>query len=305
MLVGVVVRTGSRLHFALFDLNGELGRCDGGVGVYLERPGVVVEAERSARMQIVAGERKGEVARAARKFGPFRIVVRSSIPPHVGLGSTTQLLLAVAKACAPDRSAPELARIVGRGGTSGIGTWGFEHGGLIFDAGHSFGKEKKSFLPSSASRAPPPALLARIPIPSSWLFVCSIPSPARIYGERERAIFSRYCPIPRREVEKALAIAYSQLAPGALENDIGLFGEGLLGLQRVGFKKIEWKFQNKQTRGAFAVLKRECAGAGLSSFGPLVFGVAESAKHARRLASSLSNSFISKARNEGASASIS
>ncbi|MEM3030261.1 MAG: hypothetical protein QXH27_00860 [Candidatus Micrarchaeia archaeon] len=299
--MGVVVRTGSRLHFGLFDLNGERGRCDGGAGVYLEKPGVEVEAEESKRTEVIAEERVAEILAAARAFAPHRIIVRRSIPPHVGLGSTTQLLLAVAKACAPHRRAPELARVVGRGGTSGIGTWGFAKGGLIFDAGHAFPSEKKSFLPSAASRAPPPPLLARIPLPRNWLFVCSVPSPKRIHGKLEKKIFARYCPIPSREVERAFAAAFSQIAPGALERDISLFGEGIVALQSIGFKKIEWRFQEKATREAFTLLQKECAGAGLSSFGPLVFGVTDSAKQARGLASFLPNAFVSRVRNKGAS----
>ena len=33
----------------------------------------------------------------------------------------------------------ELARLMGRGGTSGIGTAAFDHGGFIIDGGHRFG----------------------------------------------------------------------------------------------------------------------------------------------------------------------
>ncbi|MBS7628477.1 hypothetical protein KEJ23_00610, partial [Candidatus Bathyarchaeota archaeon] len=33
----------------------------------------------------------------------------------------------------------ELAKIMGRGGTSGIGVAAFDKGGLILDGGHSFG----------------------------------------------------------------------------------------------------------------------------------------------------------------------
>ena len=35
----VVIRTGCRLHFTLIDMNAELGRVDGGVGVGLKAPG--------------------------------------------------------------------------------------------------------------------------------------------------------------------------------------------------------------------------------------------------------------------------
>ena len=55
----------------------------------------------------------------------FKFTVDSAYPPHSGLGSGTQLSLAVAKLISTmnnqDIKAVELAKIVGRGGTSGIG----------------------------------------------------------------------------------------------------------------------------------------------------------------------------------------
>ena len=61
----------------------------------------------------------------------------------------------------------ELSTIVGRGGTSGIGTYVNELGGLIVDGGHSL-VEKPGFLPSGASKASPPPLIARYEFPEEW-----------------------------------------------------------------------------------------------------------------------------------------
>ena len=85
--------------------------------------------------------------------GSVAITIRNLYPSHVGLGSGSQLSLAVARAITElhDRhlTTQELARLTGRGGTSGIGTAAFDHGGFIIDGGHRFGTGgEKIGLPS-------------------------------------------------------------------------------------------------------------------------------------------------------------
>ncbi len=43
----IVVKTPARLHLGMLDLNGELGRRFGSIGVAISRPNVVVEATRA------------------------------------------------------------------------------------------------------------------------------------------------------------------------------------------------------------------------------------------------------------------
>ena len=67
------------------------------------------------------------------------IEVRSP-PDHTGLGVGTQLGLAIAAGLRrflqlPELSIEALASSVGRGKRSAVGTYGFQHGGLIVDAG--------------------------------------------------------------------------------------------------------------------------------------------------------------------------
>src|SRR6185369_9528121 len=64
------------------------------------------------------------------------IAIEQAPSSHVGLGSGTQLSLAVSRALAelagePEVPAVELARRVGRGLRSAIGIHGFEHGGFL------------------------------------------------------------------------------------------------------------------------------------------------------------------------------
>ena len=43
----LVLRTPARLHFGLIDMNGEIGRIDGGVGLALDSPQTLIEAKKS------------------------------------------------------------------------------------------------------------------------------------------------------------------------------------------------------------------------------------------------------------------
>ena len=94
----VTLTTPGRLHFGLLDLNGEIGRIDGGVGLALESPHTLIEAEKSDRIsaeckdepqiteRIVAAL---ETVRADLGIGGAHIHVRERPLAHVGLGSAT------------------------------------------------------------------------------------------------------------------------------------------------------------------------------------------------------------------------
>ncbi len=119
---------------------------------------------------------KGKIFSIVRKINEYlgmeesyHFNLKEIFPSHSGLGSGTQLSLAVAKAILEmndhDLPIPKIAEIVGRGGTSGIGVASFESGGFILDSGH-MKSIKKEFLPSSASKAAPPTVIARYDFPS-------------------------------------------------------------------------------------------------------------------------------------------
>ena len=101
-MMKVYVKTPARLHLGLIDLNGDLGRLFGGLGVAINCPNFVLEAEKSQTLN-VTGERVELTRRLASRFleangirEKVTIRVKQAIPEHVGLGSGTQLGLAVA-----------------------------------------------------------------------------------------------------------------------------------------------------------------------------------------------------------------
>jgi beta-ribofuranosylaminobenzene 5'-phosphate synthase len=290
----VIVDTPSRLHVSLIDMHGGSGRVDGGIGITLDEPGILLEAERSPVLTVsgcdpATGERIGRVAAGVLQdlglAGSVAITVRKTYPSHVGLGSGSQCSLAVAKAVSElyDRhlTARELARLVGRGGTSGIGTAAFDRGGFIIDGGHRFGKdaEKSDFRPSSASRGVnPPPVIVRHEFPADWRILLAIPDlPPGASGGHEADIFRSRCPVPLDDVRALTHEVMMRMLPGLAEHDLDLFGSSINAIQGIGFKSVELSYQPPAVTGLLAALRDAgAAGAGMSSFGPAVYAFRDS-----------------------------
>ncbi|MDD4137401.1 MAG: beta-ribofuranosylaminobenzene 5'-phosphate synthase, partial [Methanoregula sp.] len=214
--------------------------------------------------------------------GSVAITVRNQYPSHVGLGSGSQISLAVAKAITElhDRhlTARELARLTGRGGTSGIGTAAFDHGGFIIDGGHRFGAggEKSDFRPSSASRGVnPPPVIVRHKFPGDWKILLAVPDlPAGANGGHEADMFRQHCPVPLDDVRALTHEVMMRMLPGIVEHDLDLFGSSINTIQGLGFKKVELSLQPPAVTGLLSALRQAgAAGAGMSSFGPAVYAV--------------------------------
>ncbi len=310
------IRTPSRIHITLIDMNGSLGRIDGGVGFAIERPHVELVA-RADEDVVVRGDclNRDRFVRVAallsKRFG-FGIELRviSDYRPHVGLGSGTQISLAVAKAYNDiyglGLSVRELAEIVGRGGTSGIGVAAFEFGGFILDGGHSR-REKPNFLPSSASKARPAPVLARYDFPD-WRVVVAVPDLTGFHGIREVHLFKEVCPIKIEEVRELCHVILMKMLPAVVEEDLDGFGDAVWRVQRLGFKRAEVERYGDLIRGALERVSDYTRAVGMSSTGPAVYAVTDS--NAKEIANVLESYFeerglncetvITKAKNTGA-----
>jgi beta-ribofuranosylaminobenzene 5'-phosphate synthase len=172
----------------------------------------------------------------------------------------------------------ELARAVGRGKRSAIGTWTFALGGFLVEGGRR---------PGSEEMAP---LLARFSIPESWHCVVAVPPGARgLSGDAEARAFEELPTPPNGEVERVSHLVLMQLLPALVEGDLRSFGEALSAVQR-----ITGAWFAAQQGGIFAPGPSErlvadmaawgAAGVGQSSWGPAVYGLVESAPAARDLA---------------------
>jgi beta-ribofuranosylaminobenzene 5'-phosphate synthase len=300
------ITTPCRIHLSLIDENGYTGRVDGGIGLMLDRPNVVFEASNSAKEFKIEAHKYyresieviNEIAsKVFKKYNisnkNFHFNLKRYFPSHVGLGSKTQLSLAIATAITKLKnlnhlSHKDLTKLVERGGTSGIGWKGFKTGGFILDGGHDFGqgREKETFLPSSASISANPALtIFRYNIPNNWRFVLVIPNVKKgAYGDEEISVFQDYAPISRNEVNEVSHQVIMKILPGIIKSDLKCFGEGLRRIQNLGFKKIEIQLQHEKVKELIKFFEDYGLKAyGMSSFGPSVVGIVESDLEAEKL----------------------
>ncbi|ACX72598.1 beta-ribofuranosylaminobenzene 5'-phosphate synthase family [Methanocaldococcus vulcanius M7] len=288
------IQTPSRIHMGLIDLNGSIGRVDGGIGLSLEEPNIKIKGKESNDISIEFEknliEKFGEeyllsikqraktIAERILNFineNGVDLKITSLFPAHSGLGSGTQLALGIGKLISKlynrDLNGYEIAKIAGRGGTSGIGIGAFEYGGFLIDGGHSFGKgkDKEDFKPSSASKGVKPApIIFRHEF--DWDVVLIIPKGEHVYGKKEVDIFKKYCPVPLNDVEKICHLVLMKMMPAVVEKNLDDFGEVVNKLQYLGFKKVELSLQSDIVKNLINELHKDVY-AGLSSFGPTIY----------------------------------
>ena len=282
----VKITTPSRLHFSLLDLNGALGRIDGGFGLSITEPNFQIVAERATGIYLPSSVYRDRAAAVLERlqdtysFPGIRLTFQSEIPMHCGFGSGTQLSLGIAQAVNVlyelGLDVQELAKVVGRGGTSGIGIAAFGTGGFIVDGGHRYPEQKSSFLPSSAlgDISPPPVLL-RYSFPEVPLLIV-MPNCSRIYGDKEIELFQTLCPQPEWVAQKLSHILLMQILPALVEGDMQTFGKALNQIQTFGWKKVEIDAQGTELQLTLDFLRDSGAfGAGVSSWGSAICVVGE------------------------------
>lgn len=284
----VFVEAPARLHFGMLDLRGALGRTFGGIGAAIPAPALRLEAERAPTIDAV-GPSADRVAETARRVlahygltGGARFRVHAAIPPHAGLGSGTQLSLAVSRALAElyalPTDAPTLARVVGRAQRSAIGTWIFALGGFVLEGGRR---------PGSASPAP---LLARYDLPTTWRCVVAIPpGTSGLSGDAESEAFAHLPPPPEHSVTRVAHLVLMALLPALVEGDLPAFGSALTEIQCINGR---W-FAPAQggpfspgpsTRLIERMTEWGAVGVGQSSWGPAVYGIVDGDATAHGLA---------------------
>jgi beta-RFAP synthase len=314
----LVIRTPSRLHVGFIDLNGGLGRLFGSLGIALERPGWVLEASTSARCE-AQGPGAGEVRRILETLGgttgalpAVSIHVRQAIPRHAGLGSGTQLELAVARAVSwltgERPTTPELARLVRRGKRSGIGIAAFDAGGFVVDAGGPCGGT------ASQERQEIPPVIFRHPVPEDWVFMVATPAGSvGLSGGPEERVFLDLPPMSEGQAGRISRLVLMKVLPAVMADDVERFGEGITEIQTlVGDHFAPFQGGRYATEVGARItelaLKRGAAGVGQSSWGPTVFALVRGEDHAADLAGEVArllgaeggNVFTTRAANRGA-----
>jgi beta-ribofuranosylaminobenzene 5'-phosphate synthase len=286
---GIVrIEAPARLHFGMLDLGGSLGRRFGGIGAGIFNPSLVIELERADAVEATGAESQRAAEFALRYLASqgiregVRIVIRRAIPGHSGLGSGTQLGLAVARGIAElydlSTDAGTLAAAVGRARRSAIGTWLFDGGGFVVEGGRRDGSELIA------------PLLARIAIPPAWRCVVALPRTAPgVSGDNEVQAFRELPAPPLREVEHVAHVLVMSLLPALVDGDIVAFGSAITEIQQINGAWFAPVQGGPYASGASTELISKmsewgAAGVGQSSWGPAVYGIVDGDSAAAELA---------------------
>ncbi len=306
--MSVRIKTLSRLHLGFMDLNGNLGRRYGSIGVSLSNPYTEITITKNRTLTIKNANRvlSQRIVSCIKTFSDHYktdpnvlIQVHKNIPEHKGLGSGSQLALAISvglsKIYGIKDPISEISRIMGRGKRSSIGIQSFERGGLIIDSG-------KKLDHNANPIATPPETLFRFDFPDEWKFVVTIPHQKQgLSGDQEKKAMGKLK--PSKDIsEKICRLVMMQLLPSFISRDIEIFGKALTELDRqtgLFFKPVQGGIYCEKTSYKLInhLLSSGAFGAGQSSWGPAIYGLALS-KEADMLADEMRH-FLKKNKIKG------
>lgn len=288
----VRVTAPGRLHVGFLDLNGSLGRRFGSLGLALERPVTRLLLERADAAEASGPDSARAVAalgRVALAFGAderLRVTIEEALPAHSGLGSGTQLALAVGvgacRMAGLSLTPFEVAAALSRGARSSIGRAAFEGGGILLDGGQPVG-----------GSAEPPPLLSRIPIPNAWRILLIFDNErAGLSGARETEAMDKLPEFPDALADRLCRITLMQALPAAAAGDAFGFGHAVGEIQRrLGdhFASFQGgRFTSPHVAEALGIVERTgVPGVGQSSWGPTGFAIFGDAAAADAAASDL------------------
>ncbi len=307
MTASIKVRSSGRLHMGFFDLHGGIGRKFGSIGVSLAEPALLIEACAAENLNVtgVASVPCTVLAKASAVAqqlitrlglsGSVDLHVSQHIPEHAGLGSGTQIALAVGASISSlyhlNLSARQIAELSGRGRRSGIGIAAFEHGGLLIDGGRS--------ISSDANAVPP--LLARYHFPEEWtiLLIFDATQPG-IHGDQEKLGFNQLPVFPERVAAHLCRHVLMQAMPAIVERDLTAFGQSIQVLQQhIGdyFAPVQGgRYASKLVGEVLNYLQQAgVACFGQSSWGPTGFAIFENSSQAEQYARQLKTKFTDQA----------
>ena len=201
------------------------------------------------------------------------IHIAQAIPPHAGLGSGTQLALAIGMAYSAlyglNLQPNEIAQLTARGARSGIGVGAFMHGGVIVDGGRG-----------ENTLVPP--IIARAEFSADWRIILIMDAGHQgLCGEQEVDAFKQLASVPSHVAEKLSRQVLMQALPALAEQDLAGFGAAVQALQiatgdyfapaqggRYASQKVANVLHSLENQGVHCV--------GQSSWGPTGFAIVAS-----------------------------
>jgi beta-ribofuranosylaminobenzene 5'-phosphate synthase len=304
------VTTTARLHFGFLDPSGRGTRPFGSFGLSLDRPYTRLRLERAETVSVSGPERQraerylNSIAASCGVDPAYDLRIAEAIPPHAGLGSGTQLALAVGSAFAALEGLPlkpaDIAARLGRGARSGIGIATFAQGGAVLDGG-----PRQGALPE---------LTNRLPYPPHWRVLLMFDAETSgLAGASETAAFETLPDFPESETDELHRRIADVALPALALADFDTFCEQVGYLQAcmgAYFAPLQrGPYISPHVSEALEWLRAQgITGLGQSSWGPTGFAFVASEEQGQALLASLRSRIhrpglgfaLAHGRNEGA-----
>ncbi len=308
----IFVDTFARLHMGFLDLSGHTDRRFGSLGLGLDMPSTSIELavgenvfKQSIEKQYVQENLEAILTHLGIEQD-VSIQVHREIPRHFGLGSGTQMALAIGEGLNKlfnlELSLDEIAGITGRGRRSGIGIGTFNNGGVVLDGGRN-----------KNTRIPP--IIAQHAFPEAWRVLLIFDHQhIGVHGEEEVKAFSSLQDADFIQTQKVCHKVLMQALPALKEQDLKTFGEAVAALQAYTgdyFAPVQGgRYASQSVAEVLNYLIDDgvlCVGQ--SSWGPTGFAIFENETLAEQYLTRLKSTFtdpslswlVCSARNTGAS----
>ena len=307
----ITVIAPARLHMGFIDLSGSLGRHFGSIGVALNEVNTRLSLSYADQLKLSGLQseralscikRLCEILNVSDKL---HLELHSCIPEHVGLGSGTQMSIAIGLALSAyydlGLNVRDIAKLTARGARSGIGIAIFEQGGLVVDGGRG-------------EHTITPPVISRMNVPDDWRFILVFDKRGQgLHGAQEIQAFKELPPFPHQEAARLCYLLMMQGLPALAEGNISLFGDVITQLQAsVGehFSSVQGGvFTSHEVAAAIQFLQDQGAVAiGQTSWGPTGFCAVQGVDVAQRLRQQVEKNFahcenlsvlVASARNSG------
>lgn len=294
------IKAYARLHMGFFDLNGDQGRRFGSVGIGLNQPATNIKLSRGCGADTTHKQEntnfsyidksKQLLLNHLKIEEEVAIEVFDEIPRHSGLGSGTQMALAVGVGLNAmfnqTMSLNEIAAVTQRGKRSGIGIGTFSYGGLVVDGGRG----EHTVLPP---------IIAQHQVPVTWRFILIFDSSFKgINGPEEVHAFKTLTDQTIADTQNITHQVLTRALPAIVEQDLTTFGQVMNALQAYNgsyFSPAQGgQYASMPVANVLNYLNENGAAcAGQSSWGPTGFAMFANEIEATHMLEILQNKFDS------------
>ena len=264
----------------------------GSTGVAIREPYLIMrisrtEGELSIKTPTVESEKiVSEVLRVLNIEDGISVEISGFLKHHVGLGSRTKLVMGLLKSLkvlgylSDKILIDRLAKKLGVGRNSGIGTYTFLYGGFVVDTGVFQGNGIINY----------PELLLRLR-PPGWKVIIVVPEGIRGFQEKEEEHVLSSIEPHKNQPELYTLLTY--LITSVRLGDFELFSKALSRIQLLAgqyFSKYQGGIYSSEESSLIAetLSKNGVIALGQSSWGPAIYGFVKNSRKAKRIVNVLS-----------------